>query len=163
MSFLILIGCKDNYDYSKLNWGDSASDIRCSIHLEYSKISRGNNAIVHIFIQNISNETVSILAIPSFDLGNHYICCPVDFDGNHLPANNRARLILGSNDVLEFSADLTRLTWGLGFLSIWPCKNIYSLIDNGEYNLQYSMDIYRIYRGKNRRILSNIVELSITN
>jgi len=147
---------------SNRSWGEPSNGLRCSIALEETHWSRGDPVLVSVVIENISGSRVNLKTIPAFTLDETQYWCPVDIVGEDhtLPANARSTISLERGASINSRIDISRLGWDRGISSIWPARNLYSLVPLGRYRL--CLDIEVVDGHESERIRSNKVEVETT-
>jgi len=147
LSFELIIGCQTKYESntqdSSKRWGEPSNGIRCSIIVESKHWSNGGPAIVSVTVENISEGKVDLKTIPAFTLNEMQYWCPVNIAGDdyNLPANARSNISLEKGAQINSMIDISKLGWDLGISSIWPSKNLYSIVPAGKYKLRLDIEI----------------------
>ena len=69
--------------------------------------------------------------------------CPVNVvgDDHSLPANARSEISLEKDAQINLMIDISTLGWDSGFSSVWPSKNLYSIVPSGGYSLRLDVEI----------------------
>jgi len=165
LSSVFILGCQTRHESntqdSSINWGEPSNGLRCSIASERTIWSAEEPAMVSIAVENISNSKVDLKTIPAFTFNEMQYWCPVNITGDDhsLPANARSIISLEKGDQINLSIDISKLGWDHGFSSIWPSKNLYSIVPSGIYNLR--LDIEIVNGNEPQWVRSNEVSLEI--
>jgi hypothetical protein len=166
LSSELIIGCQTKHESntqdSSKRWGEPSNGIRCSIIAETTHWSNGEPAIVSIAVENISEGKVDLKTIPAFTLNEMQYWCPVDIagDDHSLPANARSNISLEKGAQINSKIDISKLKWDQGISSIWPSKNLYSIVPTGKYKLR--LDIEVVDGSETQWIRSNEVSVEIS-
>ena len=140
--------------------------VRCSIELLDSVWSAKKPAVVHVKLQNETNERIQLLVRPSFrirqtdaiEIDRYWCPTTLDEHAEPLGANRHFLLSLNKGETIDSVADVSQLGWDFGVSSIWPAKNLFDLLDPREYRIHLEMSV----RGsKNTWIESNLVSFRI--
>ena len=140
-------GCQtkdeSNTQDSSERWGETSNGIRCSIATEKTIWANGDPAIVSVILENVSDGKVDLETIPAFNLSNMQYWCPVNITGDDhsLPANARSTIFLEKGDQTNSKIDISKLGWDQGISSIWPSKDLYSVVPIGKYTLRLDIEI----------------------
>lgn len=134
------------------------SNIKCSIAIAKTRIVKGEAVPVNIKVKNISGKKVNLRLIPTFQLGN--LWAPVDFKaGKRLLADTKMNLDLENDEEINSRIDIVKLGWDQTGSSIWPAKNLYSMVSSGKFKL--FLDVY-VDNG-NFSLRSNQIEVVLLN
>ena len=143
----LIPGCQttdesNDQDSGKI-WGEPSNGIRCSIAVESKDWSSGDTVIVSVTVENMSEDKVDLNTIPAFTLNEMQYWCPVNIEGDdyNLPANARSNISLEKGAQISSVIDISMLGWDLGTSSIWPSKNLYSVVPAGKYRLRLGVEI----------------------
>ena len=144
--FSVLIpGCQttdesNDQDTGKM-WGEISNGIRCSIVVESINWSNGDPAVVSVTVENASEGRADLKTIPAFTLNEMQYWCPVNVVGDdyNLPANARSEISLEKGAQINLVIDISKLGWDSGFSSVWPSKNLYSIVPVGKYSLRLAL------------------------
>lgn len=133
-------------------------DIKCSIIVNKTSFFKNDVIPVTVKIENASNGKVEIGTIPAFVLAG--LWAPVDIKvGQALPANTKMTLSLEKGETLSSNIDISKLGWDQSTSSIWPARNLFSIVSSGKYKLFLDLEI-NVDNGL-YRVRSNEVEVSI--
>jgi hypothetical protein len=118
--------------------------------------------MVSITVENISEGKVDLKTIPAFTLNEMQYWCPVDIAGDNysLPANARSTISLEKGSQINSRIDISKLEWDQGISSIWPSKNLYSIVPTGKYKLRLDVEI--VDGSESQWIRSNEVNVEIS-
>ena len=94
-------------------------------------------------MENTSEDRVDLKTIPSFTLNEMQYWCPVNVVGDdyNLTANARSDISLERGDQINLVIDVSKLGWDSGVSSVWPSKNLYSVVPAGKYRLRLDVEI----------------------
>ena len=144
----------------------TATNIKCSLASDQTRWAKGNTAIISVTLTNLADNKIEMKTIPSFKIektaGMSY-WAPVDLMGQNQPlaANTRSTISLEKGASLNTKTDISKLGWDAGMSSIWPAKDMYSVVPAGEYKLTLEIQPTGITSPEiSNNIRSN--ELSIT-
>ena len=143
----LILGCQttdeSNDQDSGRKWGEPSNGVRCSITVESKHWSNGGPAIVFVTVENVSEDKVDLKTIPAFTLNEMQYWCPVNIAGDDysLPANARSNISLEKGAQINSVIDISKLGWDLGNSSIWPSRNLYSIVPAGKYRLCLDVEI----------------------
>ena len=155
-------GCgEDDTQDSSKEWGEPSGGIRCSIIVESKHWSNGDPAIVSVTVENISEDMVDLKTIPAFTLNERQYWCPVNIagDDHNLPANACSKISLEKGAPINSVMDISKFGWDLGISSIWPSKDLYSIVPPGKYKLRLDVEI--VYGSEPQWIRSNEISIEI--
>ena len=144
---VFIMGCQTTHESSSQDssrsWGEPSNGIRCSIIVETTQWLNDDPAIVSVTIENISKGSVDMKTIPAFTLNEMQYWCPVNIavDDYSLPANARSIISLEKGAQINSRIDISKLEWDQGISSIWPSKNLYSIVPIGRYKLRLDIEI----------------------
>ena len=164
--FELIPGCQtkdeSNTQDSSKRWGEPSNGIRCSITVESKHWSNGGPAIVSVTVENISEGKVELETIPAFTLNEMQYWCPVNIAGDDysLPANACSNISLEKGAQINSVIDISKFGWDLGISSIWPSKNLYSIVQAGKYKLRLDVEI--VYGSEPQWIRSNEISIEIS-
>jgi hypothetical protein len=166
LSSVFILGCQTKHESSIQDssriWGEQSNGLRCSIATEKTIWSNGEPAMVSITVENISEGKVDLKTIPAFTLNEMQYWCPVDIAGDNysLPANARSTISLEKGSQINSRIDISKLEWDQGISSIWPSKNLYSIVPTGKYKLRLDVEI--VDGSESQWIRSNEVNVEIS-
>jgi hypothetical protein len=166
LSLVFILGCQTKHESntqdSSKRWGEPSNGIRCSIATERTIWSNGEPAMISITVENISESKVDLKTIPAFTLNDMQYWCPVDIagDDHDLLANARSNISLEKGSQINSMIDISKLKWDLGISSIWPSKDLYSIVPTGKYKLR--LDIEVVDGSESQWIRSNEVSVEIS-
>ena len=124
---------------SPLVWGRTLSGLRCAIKVDRSSVSKSDDLVVAVKLQNFSDDKVELECIPAFKMAGCW--CPVDLTGESLRANEPEHISLGPGESVDFTADISKLPWDGCMSSVWPRRELYDVLPSGIHDLQLEVEV----------------------
>ena len=117
-------------------------------------------------VKNISSERIDLLVGPSFEIhdsapmdwGLYWGPTTLDESAEPREANTHFLISLDKGEEIDSRADVSQLGWDICISSTWPAKDLFDLLDPGEYSLGLSM---QVKNAKQMWIKSDIVPFRI--
>jgi hypothetical protein len=124
-------------------WGEVSNGVKASLAMRDSRIHTGQPIEVLMLLENAAPETAALSTIPAFILDESAYWCPVDIvhEGAALPANTRVTLSLDPHATSTYRFDISALTCGASYSSIWPDAELRSILTPGMHALRLDLEV----------------------
>ena len=116
-------------------WGTEMHGLRIGVTVDKQVISAGEPFLLEAILQNVSGKKMVLQGGAYFLLGHFW--CPVDMSSHSRSrrVNEQREVALGDREFLMWRGDLSKLGWDSQESSIWPRRDMYSVVAPGERRL----------------------------
>jgi len=136
-------------------------DLSCQIKIEKTCVVSGNHFFVDVIITNVSRHKIDVKTIPVFFIDGMKYWCPVEIvqSGKALSANTYSHIILKKGVSFTARMDLTKSGWDSCFCSVWPSKDLHSIVPPGHHELHLDIEMVQ----ERSHIRSNKIQFQFVN